>query len=392
MYRSVYYLLHTGIILTSLFSGCAEMPPNEEMQATEKILGGQNAQAPDWMVSIRYKGNHICGGTLIHKGWVLTAAHCFVGQLQSEFTACVGQSKQSQCKSTDRISISEIRTHPQFDIMHVKRGYDLALVRLSRSLDNHNLSPLATEGDIPSAGEPTRALGWGIYSYEGGPWLPDQLQTLEMPFVNNADCAQHYQDLNNNIICSLPNGPISGRAVQSVCYGDSGGPLMYNGLQIGITSFGITTSDPKNECSADAPNAYTNISLFTNWIDKQISNKQIYRLRNTVSDDYLYTNNPSETRGNSEWIMEGAAFGLSLYGDGPEVYRCIRENGKHFLSMDSRCEGESVEGSIGRAVTKGGRNIYRCYSPSRDVHLITPSANECSNNNFNLEGVLFKAY
>ncbi len=57
---------------------CGQAPLNN------KIVGGEDAKAGawPWQVSIRIAvdgGQGLCGGSLINKDWVLSAAHCFQG-------------------------------------------------------------------------------------------------------------------------------------------------------------------------------------------------------------------------------------------------------------------------------------------------------------------------
>ncbi|EDO26255.1 predicted protein, partial [Nematostella vectensis] len=50
--------------------------PDKEFK---RIVGGEETVpgAWPWQAALVFNGSQVCGGTLISRGWVVTAAHCF---------------------------------------------------------------------------------------------------------------------------------------------------------------------------------------------------------------------------------------------------------------------------------------------------------------------------
>ena len=261
--------LFTLALAASITVGCSDMSDLSayENNGVEKILGGRNAKAPDWMVSISRNGNMHCGGTLIHERWVLTAAHCVDVFERSELSVCVGKSKLSKCKASDTSKIKQVKYHQRFDPSDLRGGYDIAVLKLERSFPNRNLSPLARRRDEPATGDQVRALGWGVSDYSSNDPTPNRLQRIDLDYLSTEDCRRRWGSLDDTLVCIDAQGEAGQIAQQSVCHGDSGGPIHFNGLQVGVTSFVSVNGDRR--CSADAPNAFTRVSSFSRWIENK---------------------------------------------------------------------------------------------------------------------------
>lgn len=72
---------------------------------------------------------------------------------------------------------------------------------------------------------------------------------------------------------------LSGNGTVGSCNGDSGGPLLVDGIQVGIVSFGV------NDCAASYPSVYTRVTDFYSWINTTIAS---YQTDETTDDDRDY--------------------------------------------------------------------------------------------------------
>ena len=62
-------------------NACGERPLATRVNLNDKIVGGEMATIGDWgwQVAMNRNGKFICGGSLINRQWILTAAHCVHG-------------------------------------------------------------------------------------------------------------------------------------------------------------------------------------------------------------------------------------------------------------------------------------------------------------------------
>ncbi|MCM2268378.1 MAG: serine protease, partial [Elusimicrobiales bacterium] len=207
-----------------------------ERFAAEKIVGGVQATKGEFPFIVSLKssyGSHFCGGSLIKKNWVLTAAHCVEGGYLKGVT--IGLHNQSDTVGVEKFTVLEIIKNPGWDTNTMDN--DFALVKLS---GDSKFAPIAlntkeiTKADFVTA-------GWGTTSEGGG--VSKILMKVSVPFVDKATCSAAYDGITDSMICA---GYKEGG--KDSCQGDSGGPLIVgtgaNMALAGVVSWGEGCARP----------------------------------------------------------------------------------------------------------------------------------------------------
>lgn len=233
-----------------------------------KILGGSIAapgQFP-WMVALvdprsaNASNGEFCGGSLIAPKVVLTAAHCVAGTTASEIDAVVGRTRLSRSADGQRISVTRIVRHPDYDAK--TQTDDVALLQLAEPAA---VTPLALDGPGDAPAEKPSTLvtvaGWGA-TKEGGN-TSDDLRFVPLRIRSNAACENEFGDVDGEAtVCAG-----STRAGEDSCQGDSGGPLFRGdgdtARQVGIVSYGAGCG------RAGVPGVYTRVGGYAEFIAQQ---------------------------------------------------------------------------------------------------------------------------
>jgi len=244
--------------------------PLKDQVGVGRIVGGSEAGDGEfpWQVSLRSIGGigatHFCGGSVIDKDWVLTAAHCCAGQIPLTMHVVAGGIELNSFENEEQtVNLQKIIMHPNYDSSTISN--DICLLHLSESLEFTDwVQPLALPQMLQEtdAGTMCTVTGWGTLS-EGGFGLPNKLHKVDVPVVSDEDCNESYASTNpilDSMICAgLPEGG------KDSCQGDSGGPFTCPNAEgvvesVGIVSWGVGCARP------GYPGVYTQTSYYVDWI------------------------------------------------------------------------------------------------------------------------------
>ncbi|XP_072940394.1 trypsin CFT-1-like [Epargyreus clarus] len=246
-------------ILGLILAGVAAVPATQQ-----RIVGGSvtTIDAYPFAAALLYSSNlanyyQSCGGTILNNRAILSAAHCFIGDLATRWRIRVGSTWANSGGTIH--NTNQIIIHPSYN--SVTEDNDIAILRAAT---NFVFSTTVAAGNIAGANynladnQVVWAIGWGTTSYQGV--SSEQLRHVQIWTVNQATCRTRYAELGrtitDNMLCS---GwlDVGGR---DQCQGDSGGPLLHNNVIVGVCSFGQGCALPRY------PGVNARVSQFVNWI------------------------------------------------------------------------------------------------------------------------------
>ncbi|XP_063059641.1 transmembrane protease serine 4b [Engraulis encrasicolus] len=233
----------------------------------DRIVGGSNSVIEEWpwQASLQWRGQHRCGGALISRRWVITAAHCFTrGKKEVEYWRVV--LGRTEMGSSGGVPVDKIVIHSSYK--QTSNDYDITLLHLSKPVKpRDSVHPVCLPPyHLPlKTGEPLMVTGWGLLQENGE--LAHVLQKAVVPLIDKKSCSQpsvYSTSITSRMLCA---GYMEGDV--DSCQGDSGGPLVYltsHWQLVGVVSWGIG-------CARDnRPGVYTNVSTLLEWIHTVIQN------------------------------------------------------------------------------------------------------------------------
>uniref|UniRef100_A0A8C1L3Q3 Zgc:112285 n=1 Tax=Cyprinus carpio TaxID=7962 RepID=A0A8C1L3Q3_CYPCA len=214
-----------------------------DIDVSVRIVSGNDARPHSWpwqvSLQVRPRGSkyyvHVCGGTLIHKNWVLTAA-------QVSWRIVLGK--------------HQLKRHFRYPA-HSELDYDIALVKAATDIQSSNFIHYAC---LPrkqinlKPGHYCWVSGWG--DTRGGKEnvsLAEALNQAQLPIIDYKTCRQkkfwgdHVRD---SMIC-----------------GDSGGPLL---CQVGRDRwevYGIVSFGPIGCTVENKPSVFNHTTAYIPWIE-----------------------------------------------------------------------------------------------------------------------------
>ncbi|KAL7987190.1 hypothetical protein Chor_006109, partial [Crotalus horridus] len=223
-----------------------------------------------WQVSIRTKDKVICRGAILSSWWILSAAHCFMEDLNVLLPLSLFPSSLDlpimvilHGEPLEKKKLDMVIVHEDFNSTSLRNN--IALILLDSPI---SFSEKTTPICLPllqdlSIWQDCWVATWKTIMADEDEKLTNMLMKVEVTLINRDICSKEIQGLIGNVFCA-----VSKESVEENCEVESGSPLFCDSgsnmkwFVVGIASWG-------GNCDPEAsPTVYTAVFSYLDWIQK----------------------------------------------------------------------------------------------------------------------------
>lgn len=247
-------------LVASVYSDCGR-----SNVATSLVRQTAKRGAWPWQILILNNKGPVCGGTIINRQWIVTAAHCIYRKSARQITIRVGEhNTKSREGSEVDIPAERIVQHPSYNPS--TWDFDIAMIKVSRRIVfNTYVQPACLPNRPFPVGTQCYVTGWGKISYPGK--MHYILQQGSMPIIDHTTCyATNLGAIGFRVTSNMVCAGYGGQSHISSCHDDDGGTFVCRSGEkwylAGAVSHGSST------CSVNVYSVYANVYEFREWIKR----------------------------------------------------------------------------------------------------------------------------
>lgn len=234
--------------------------PGVNAKVEARIINGQvvTIEQYPYLVAVQIWGSFQCGGSIISRRVVLTAAHCLEREKQPRKYSIIYGQTDIQGVTNNILQVESFMMHPHYN--NINMDYDIGLLFLVESIPiGESAQCIKLAVNKPRLGSRASIVGWG----ETQTGARGRLHAVFVYTITRLRCLILYKNkwrITPRMLCAgVPQGG------KDACQGDSGGPLVVGGEQVGICSNGFGCGLKKY------PGVYSNIAALRGWIQNYVN-------------------------------------------------------------------------------------------------------------------------
>ncbi|KAF2888476.1 hypothetical protein ILUMI_17697, partial [Ignelater luminosus] len=200
------FIMYQLILLSVIATVCLASP----LPDSGRVVNGTNAKEGEipYIVSVRVNKTPFCGGSILDRTHILTAAHCVENLPADLITIQYGILRIYQTEE-NIIQVKSMKMHENYDPSD-NYANDIAVLTLASPITLGNsaqLIVLPKQNEAPPAGATAVLAGWGRSATGGS--IINHLQRVDLLVYSDADCSKAHGSTVNAIhhLCGgVPEG------------------------------------------------------------------------------------------------------------------------------------------------------------------------------------------